>query len=311
MKKRYKILLAILILLGVSLVALYQYRVAIVSYIVPVITNDTINIVIENDTAYVKTKLIAKNKSFIPLQIDSIKYKIGLMNKVYLHEEKYLGIHLESYAADTFEFSLKIPIGELMRDLKAVREKTKQANYSILVALQYSTIFGRVDLPINVGAKFRIPTPPEINVEKVDYTKVKLDYMLADVRVKVTNFNEIKMTIETIHYILDVPGQGTAVGKYTEAITISPQSEMYVDLPVRIELDHFLSNLRDVAEDNDVYNYILTCNAIIKPFKEGQKPMIIELTKLGTLELKKPKFHPKISKFEKTLRKFFSGKKKN
>lgn len=301
--------MAIILFSGICLVTLYHYRVAIISYIVPDVTSDTINIVIKNDTAYVHTKLIAKNKSIIPLQIDSIKYKIGLMHKVYLHEEKYLGIHLESRATDTFEFSLKIPVGQLMRDLKEVREKTKQANYSILVSLQYSTIFGRIDLPINAGAKFQIPTPPEIYVVKIDYTKIKLDYMLADVRVKVTNFNEIKMTIATINYTLVVPDQGTAIGKYPKSITINPQSEMYVDLPVRIELDHFLHNLRDIAEDKDVYDYILTCHAVLKPFKEGQKPMIIEITKLGTLELKKPSYHPKVSKFEKTVSKFFSKKK--
>lgn len=310
MKKRYKVLIAVLLFLGISIGVLYHYRIAIVSYIVPELTNDTINIVIENDTAYINTKVIAKNKSIIPLQIDSIKYKIKLMNKVYLKEEKFLGVKLKSKEVDTFDFALKIPIGELMRDLKELREKTKQANYSIYIALQYSTFFGRIDLPINVGAKFRIPTPPEINVQKVEYTKVRLDYMLADVRVKVTNFNEMKMTIETIYYNLNVPNQGTAVGKYTDSITINPHSETYVDLPVRIELDHLLSNLRDIAENNDVYDYILTCNAVIRPFKEGQKPMIIQLTKLGTLELKKQKDHPKVAEFEKNVKSFFSDKKK-
>jgi len=286
MKKRYKVLIFIFLILLIGLAFLFRYRVAIVSQIVPIIKNDTIHIAINNDTAFVHTTLYAQNKTFIPTKIDSLKYRIALFNKVYIHQETYLGIALEGHGKDTFDISMKIPITEVLEDLDEVRKKTENANYSIDIAIQYSTIFGRVDLPVNKTAKFKIPTPPEIKIEKVNYNKIRLKYALAEVKVKVINFNPISLTINSLDYKLTIPNHGYAVGKYSEPILIKPRSEIYIYLPVEILWTHLGKALNDILSDDDIYNYELNCLAVVSMSSE-EKPILIEVTRPGKMELRR------------------------
>ena len=313
MKRRGKILLIIFLLLVVGGGFLYKYRVTIVSQIVPNIVSDTINVVIKNDTAYASTKLIATNKTFLSIKIDSINYKIGIYGQVYLHEEKFLGIYMDSFSKDTFTFDLKIPVTQILKDLREIRKKSQNANYSISVAIQYSTIFGRIELPINRSAKFRLPTPPEIKIINVDYTKVRVKYMLADVNIKVTNFNPISLTIKTIKFHMEIPGQGFAEGEHLAPITILPRSEILLTLPIIIDFEHLAKTLVDVMKDEDYYDYILTCNAEILTPNPSQKPIITELPKLGRMELKKenPKNKKQNSKRKRNKNKKKKRKKKS
>lgn len=307
MKRRGKILFIFFLFLIVGFGFLIKYRVAIVSQIVPIIESDTINIIVKNDTAYASTKLIATNKSFLPLKIDSIKYKIGIYGEIYLHEEKFLGIYMPPFSKDTFAFDLKIPVTRILTDLREIRKKSQKANYSISVALQYSTIFGRIELPINRSAKFKLPPPPEIKILEVDYTKVRIRYMLADVKIRVTNFNPISLTFKSIKFHLEIPGQGSADGDRLEPLTILPRAEIFITLPIIIDFEHLGKTIMDVAQDDDSYNYILTCNAEILTPNPNQKPIFIELTKHGRMELKKENKKNKSDKKKTTLKTKFSN----
>jgi len=287
MKTRNKVLIFILLILSVGSYLFYKNRVAIASSLVPTIEHDTIKITIENDTAYVNTILYATNKSFLPITIDTIKYVIGMSNRVYLHEEKFLGIHTEPYGLDTFTFFLKIPVTAILTDLRDVRKKTENAHYSIFVAIQYSTFFGRIDIPINKSSKFKLPQPPELKVVDVKYNKIRLKKMNAEARVKVTNFNNISLTVKSIKYVIKIPHFGSAKGQLLDPIVINPRSEIFIDLPAEIKWKHLGELIKDVITDDDTYNYELNCQAIILTPNPDQKPIIVDLTKLGEMELKK------------------------
>ena len=60
-------------------------------------------------------------------------------------------------------------------------------------------------------------------------------------------------------------------------------------------------------QDDDSYNYILTCYAEIRTPNPRQKPIIIELTKLDRMELKKEKSKNKPDKKKTTLKRKFSN----
>jgi len=287
MKKRYKLLIFILLILLVGGFLFYKNRVAIISKLVPSLEHDTIKVVIENDTAYINTIFYATNKTFLPITIDSIKYVIGMSNRVYMRDEKFLGIHTEGYGKDTFAFSLEIPVVAMITDMRALRKKTENANYSVFVAVQYSTFFGRIDIPINKSSKFKLPTPPELEIVEVKYDKIRLKKMDALARVKITNFNEISLTIQSIKYEIIIPHFGSAKGEQMDSIVINPRSEVIIDLPAEIKWKHLGELIKDVITNEDTYEYELYCEAVILTPNPGQKPIILNLIKFGEMELKK------------------------
>ncbi len=288
MKIKYKIIFLILLIIIAGVVCIFIFRAKIGAKLIPGIKEmDTVNVKIINDTAYVSSRFIAKNKSFLPLKIDSIKYEISLMNKVYLHEEKFLGINLKAYSRDTFDFSLKIPITSLVKDLKEERKRTDSANYSINIEIQYVTIFGRAELPINKASRLKIPKPPNLEIMNIDYEKVRLKDIKANVKVKVTNFNELELTINSINYKLSILNHGIVTGKYPEPIKIKAESESIINLPIEIQWEHIGKTFMDILRDKDKYDYILFLDAEIISPNPKQKPIILNLSNYGKMELKK------------------------
>ena len=287
MKKRYKFLIVLLLLL-VGVYFLYRNRVAIVSsFAVPHLEHDTIHVQIMDDTTYMHTEFYATNKSFLPLTIDNISYKIVLNGHVYLQEEKWLGIDLEAYSNDEFPFSLKIPTAAILKDLKETRKDTVNANYSIFATVQYSTFFGPIIIPISKAGAFKPPTPPELKVMSVKYTKLKFDNMPIVVTVRLINHGNLSTTLKELTYHLEVPNHGSVDGVYPGPIEILPKSEMFVDLRAEVQWKNLGGILIDVIRDEDHYAYVLDCTGEIVGEDTLQKPILIELNKTGTMELKK------------------------
>src|SRR5687767_6018532 len=110
MKIIKRISIVILALIIIAWVSLYAFRAKIISNYMPVVEQmGEIHIQIKNDTSYVSSKLSVENKSFIKINIDTIKYKVLLFDQVYLQNQKSLGLVLPVYGKDTVDFSLKIP----------------------------------------------------------------------------------------------------------------------------------------------------------------------------------------------------------
>lgn len=290
MRIKYKVLIAFILLFLAIAFAVYKNKSKIIKRIVPTIEQlDNNEIIVMNDTAYVSTKLLAINHTFLHIKIDSIKYQVSLFGKVYLQEEYYLGINLRGNQQDTFGFSLKIPIAALVKDLKAQRKVTDSASYEINVVIHYSTFLGEFDFPLNKSSKIKIPQPPQLEVIKVVYDKIRFKYALATVKIKVTNFNDISLEIKSMNYNLQIKDHGDAKGVYTQSVSILPKSESYVDLPIRIEWENLGKTLRDIAKDEDTYDYLLFLNGIIASPDPEQKSISVKIIKTGRMELKKPK----------------------
>jgi LEA14-like dessication related protein len=166
MKKQNKYI-GIIVLLGIIISGgvFYVFKNKIVSHFMPDIEQiGEIIIKVKNDTTYVSSSFSVKNKSFINIGIDSIWYKVTLFGKEYLQNHSYIGLTLKSYDVDTIDFAIKIPYVEIVNDLKIEKKKGDSASYSVDAYLQYSSLFGEVEIPINKSARIKIPQPPEISI---------------------------------------------------------------------------------------------------------------------------------------------------
>ncbi len=280
------IAILLLLLTGGGLILMNKKK--LVRFIVPELKQvNEIDILLKGDQAYINSKLTVKNNSFFTLAIDSIKYTIKLMDKEYIHNEKYLGLKLKRAQMDTIDFSLKLPINEIIQDLKRERQKGDSTDYTINVALVYSTFFGEAVLPYKKSAKLKIPQPPEIELVHIHYKKVELKHFQADINIKITNYNKLDMTIKELKYDLDISNRGKVTGSYYQTIHISPNSSTNVTLPVEVDLKHIAQTLLDVLLNEDNYNYTLKINALVESPDPGKEPTHINLVKEGKMELKK------------------------
>lgn len=289
MKNRIRnIILILFVIIIFAGTVIFIFRKKIVAHFIPNIEQiGEIHIKVKNDTTYVSSKLAVKNNSFLKIEIDSIKYKVSLFEKEYLNNQKFIGLVLPKYGTDTIDFSLKIPYVKIIKDLNVERKKGDSASYSINISLQYSTVFGKVEFPINKSAKIKIPQPPEINIVDIKYKKISFKSILADARIEVINYSDVILSIKDISYTMSIIERGNLKGNLKNPINIKPNGSTFINLPIEINLNNVGKTIFEVIINKDNYNYTLTLNAILEssyPFKES---FHIDLTKNGQMELKK------------------------
>lgn len=257
-------------------------------HFVPVVEQlGDLNVIIENDTCYVSSKLTARNRSFLKLEIDSINYMVSFLNKTYLHNQQYVGMVLPSHASDTIDFSLKIPHKSIMKDLRSELKKNDSTSYGVYVSLLYSTFLGRSEMPISRSARLKIPQPPEIEIVKVNYKKVRMKYIQAEVIVKITNHNPIDLSVKEMSYAMDVDKQGSIKGAHSEPINIKPKATTLITLPIRITPKNMAKTLFQILFDKDEYEYTLRLKALLESTYPENRSITLNLTNKGKMELKK------------------------
>lgn len=289
MKNKFlRISACILIITIIVLSVIYIFRARIIAHFIPNVEQvGDVYIKVKDDTTYVSSELTVENKSFLKIEIDTIKYKITLFNKTYLQNQKFIGIVLHGYEKGTLGFSLKIPYVSILKDLGAERRKGDSASYSINVFLQYSTIFGRLEIPINKSAKLKIPQPPELNIVEIKYSKIRLKSILANVTVKVVNYSDVNLSIKEMTYSMYVSKQGKLKGKLKKTISIKPNGTTFINIPIEINLNNLIKTVFDVIINKDIYDYKLSLNAILESSSPFKQSFHIDLTKNGKMELNK------------------------
>lgn len=259
------------------------------AYIVPQVrqVND-VHIDVKDDVANVYSKLVVRNKSFLTLSIDSIKYSIVISDKITFKNNKYVGLRLAAYDEDTFDFPItKIPYKNIFKNFRSELKKGDSTKYELNLKLQYSTFFGSIELPIEKQANFKIPRAPELKVIDIKYSKIRLKQMNADVKVKIINHGDFTVSISNIKYSLFVNDQGHATGRYPSKVDLDPNSFALLNLPVNISIKRLGKTLLDVLKNNDNYGYSLVVDANVESPDAQEQPCHVSLVKKGMMELKK------------------------
>ena len=284
--KRISIFILSAIIVGAVIVFVFRERIA-ARFIPAVEQFGEMHIQVKNDTSYLSSKLIITNRSFLKINIDSLKYKIKLFGKTYLQNRKFIGVILRGNGKDTIDFSLKIPYLSILKDLRAEKKKTDSASYSINVALQYSTVFGNAEFPINRSAKLKIPEPPELEVVNIKYKKVRWRSVLADAEIKIINHSSVSLSVRNVSYSVKIANEGKMKGDFNEPITINPDGITFIKIPLVINADNMGRTLFEILLNRDKYNYTLTLNAFLESRDPLKESFHVDLIKSGEMELKK------------------------
>lgn len=240
-----------------------------------------------NDSCLISSRLTVENRAFFDIKMDTIKYKVSVFNKTYLENVRSLGIDLQPYDKDTIDFSLKIPYAALLKDIRAQRKLGDSASYMINIFLQYSTILGTSELPINKVAKIKLPQPPEMEIVEINCTRIRFRSIRADARIKVVNYSDISLNITDMNYSMKISDQGDLKGKYPQSFTIKPRATTYLSIPIEINVDNIGKTAFQVLMNKDKYNYILKLRAVLKSVDPIARSFDLDLEKSGRMELKK------------------------
>lgn len=266
----------------------FIFRTRIIAHFIPNVEQiGDIHIQIKNDTAYVSSKLIVKNKSFIKIEIDTVNYKIELFNKTYLQDKKFVGVVLQGHGKDTLDFSLKIPYTSILKQLKTQRSKGDSLDYSITISLQYYTVFGKVKIPIHKSAKLKIPEPPQLEVIEIKYKKVRIKSILADAKIKIINHSAISLLMKEMNFSMNVLKKGNIKGSFKKDVTIKPNGATFINLPIKIHVNNLGKTIFEILINKDTYDYTLTLNAILESPDSLKQSFHLDITKSGKIELKK------------------------
>lgn len=280
--------ISILVFVFTSAMMVFIFRVKIKARFMPLVeqTGD-IHIKIKNDTSYISTKLVVRNRSFIKIHINTIKYKVSLFNKIYLQSEKNLGLNLPSYGSDSLDFSIKVPYIAILKDLKTERKKEDSTGYVVDITLNYATTFWSSEIPVNKTGKFKIPQPPELKIEEIKWKKVRLKSLLADVKIKFTNHSAIVLSIKDLNYSMEILKKGNLKGNYKQPIYIKPNGITFITIPIEINTKNIGKTIFEVIINKDNYDYILTMAVSLKSGDKESKLYHLDITKAGKMELKK------------------------
>jgi LEA14-like dessication related protein len=284
--KRIGILILALILITGG--AIFIFRSRIVAHFIPEIeqTGD-IHIDIKNDTSYISSKLTVRNRSFLKIKVDTFTYTVSLFNKTYLKSHKFIGMVLHGYRTDTINFLLKIPYAAILKDLSTQRIKGDSASYSINISLLYSTVFGKAEIPFNKSAKLKLPQPPELELVEIKYTKFRLRSIVADAKIKITNYSPVTLSIKEMKYAMNVLKEGNLQGNFSQPTTIKPRGITYVDIPIEINVINMGKTIFEVIMNRDTYTYTLTLDATLETAGTLKRSFHIALSKTGIMEFKK------------------------
>src|ERR1035437_1447161 len=120
----------IFVFIIIATIVVFIFRTKVIARFSPAVEQlGDIHIKVKNDTSYISSKLIVKNKSFLTIKVDTLKYKVSLFNKMYLQSQKFIGIVLRGYGKDTIDFSIKVPYLTILKDLKAERKRGDSTSY--------------------------------------------------------------------------------------------------------------------------------------------------------------------------------------
>lgn len=290
-KMNYRIkqtIIGILSLIILTSGSIYVFRNTLITHFIPSVKQiGDINIEIKKDTANIRSQLQIKNKSFFKITIDSIRYEASLFNKTYLKNQKLIGLTLLNHEMDTLDFSLKIPYINLIKDLKTERNKSDSASYSIDISLIYSSIFGKIIVPIQKAEKIKIPIPPEIKIMEIKYNRIRLKHIQAEAKLQITNHSAVALKIKDLEYSMNIINHGIVKGKLTEPIRIHPNGTSFISLPIEINVNNLGRTILEVMWNKDNYDYTLNIIANLGSYHQSQGTYNINISNSGKMELKK------------------------
>jgi LEA14-like dessication related protein len=262
--RKWIIAISIVLLAGVGVIALFFNPKKGLKLVLPDLDDIMlVNATIKNDTAYVGVDMELENKSVFKLDLDTLFYKISMADSLLFNQTQVLNIRQKPGEIKKVELPLKIPVSKTMRTIKSLQ--SQDSTYlDIHAYIVYNTIFGRKKIPVSKKVRIKVPVPPQIKIKHVEINKLNLGDKTIDLTANVTIINKgelLDLNIHEVHYTVSLGDKlVTSDGVYNKPITIKPQSETDVAIPLTVKVNKIAKTAWKYLS-NDEVDYHIRLNA--------------------------------------------------
>jgi LEA14-like dessication related protein len=296
-KKSLKILLICILFIGLAAgsTALFYYLhpKKAVHLILPDLNNiNYLSADIRDDTAFTKLKVVVQNKSPYRLVIDTVHFQIKLSGITVVEETVAVRLDLLKSQSDTIALHAHLPVKKI-REIIGKLQGTDSTQINVNAYIIYNTVWGKTKLNVDKEIIIAVPIPPQVKVISIEKKKYAVSdkTLTAMARIEIINKGKVlDIELSDIRYHLIIKDILHSEGTINHKISIPPRSNVYIDIPITIELEHPMKTLWLITLDKDQVNYSLFIKAELKHHKLDQENFFpVEFHSTGSVELKEKK----------------------
>ncbi|CAN5180473.1 hypothetical protein BH09BAC5_BH09BAC5_03110 [soil metagenome] len=296
MKKAGKIFIYVILPLIVLSTVLFFERKTIVRKALPKIDGIEIkDLTISNDTIYVQLLLLLKNGILSTYEIKGINVDIST-DEILLLQFSNSNEELVRDSLNQIPINFKLPISKLISQINSHKNQDSTL-IGVKGVLDFSTSYGRFNIPFDEYIPIAVPIRPEFTVRQVEYLgkNTKNDLYDFKLKIKVVNTGNKGFHFRNINYNFAGENLIQSNGILSD-IVIPPTDSINITIPVGIKLSHKFELLSRIVLDNDVIDYTLVMSGTIVSIGGYTKDIPATFTNKGKVELYKPGANKKIIK---------------
>lgn len=241
-------------------------------------------LVIENDSAFVKISLVVRNKGVWHIELQRVQLSL------------YDGdVELMSYESD----SLKIfDRNEVKREelycripLKTVMERIRDHQGEDTIGLHlrgtlvYSTFLGTMSSEIDREVPVNVPIPPTLFVRGIEFRGMEDGNFNLLFHLTLKNQNPRALEMKNVAYEMQ-GSNGISLAGEIGSFSIAAEDSTQLDIPGRMKIDNRLSLLTEILLDNDQMEYNFVLRGTIESLTGiAHDDVPVTINKAGTMEV--------------------------
>jgi len=291
LKKTLLILLPVLLLLCI---AGWIWRKDIKAAVLPEVQELKVSKVsVLNDSARVNLHLEIKNHDYFRYNLKHTYVQVFNDTIQLLEYGNDSLFALEKGEHRIIDLEFMLPIKKIIKRIKKL-QGSDSTDLKINGNLILATRFGDYTVPIDKNVAIKVPTPPKIEIQQVEYLGAEGNMYAFNIKLDVTNRSDQDLKVVKVHYSFHGEDLIESEGKYDKAIEAGPGKTYSMELPVNIQANNRLELLSRIMRDKDVIKFKLSINGVIETVAGIKEEIPVVYTKTGSFELvdrsRKPKF---------------------
>ncbi len=200
------------------------------------------------------------DKSVIPFFLDSIKYKAVLYQET-------ISTGIKDFTNDTGT-NLTLPVTVDYKKLVKLM-KSHEGDSTIVKFITSSylhlPIIGEQKVNFNKDLKFKMLIFPEVSIDKIKVDKFGMNNMKLNVRLKVTNPNDVAINLSHMKYDMAIDEYLQTKGESKERFHLKAQGSDILALEMKSDVDKPLKAIVEALKGKKKWPYKLNSTMVVEP----------------------------------------------
>lgn len=262
MRKRHPFLFwSLMTILLLALIAVFFGKRMLRSTLPDVEKATILRVSVTADSAHVDIQLLLRNKGYWNFRVKSLHLKLydDTVQLVSYANDSVRTLHRHEEKAE--RFFVVLPIKKIM---ERIRERQGQDSTVIDIRgeIVLNTFAGDITKDITQQVTVKIPTPPEVNLQQVEYLGKENGAHQLMVFLNFINRNERSLRMRDVHYQFTGSDMIAANG-YLADLTIPARDSMVLRVPVQVKITDKLKLIGKIITGDHTLDYQVSVQGTI------------------------------------------------